>query len=137
MKDTHMNLWNLAATLALILLPGIAGAQILGSPLISTSVGGVVSGTYGNFRYVSATNLAVTGTWCGLRQVTGYCANATTPNYTGANIACAGTTITGICTYNDDAGAYAHAGANCPSGYTGMIIVANGVNLSPLTCVRN
>jgi hypothetical protein len=37
-------------------LPGVTNAQMLGASLISTSSGGTVSGTYGYFKYISATN---------------------------------------------------------------------------------
>jgi hypothetical protein len=40
-------------------VPAVAEAQMLGSSLISTSSGGTVSGTYGYFKYVSATNINV------------------------------------------------------------------------------
>lgn len=69
MKDAHVNLWILPATLALLLLPGVVGAQMLGSPLISTSQGGIVSGTYVNARIVSATYLYGNGS--NLTGVTG------------------------------------------------------------------
>jgi hypothetical protein len=39
-------------------LPAMAHAQMLGMSLISTSVGGIVSGTYGYFKYVSATSFS-------------------------------------------------------------------------------
>ncbi|HEX2859645.1 MAG TPA: tail fiber domain-containing protein [Alphaproteobacteria bacterium] len=44
-----------------LLLPGGVMAQMNNAPLVSTSVAGVVSGTYGHFLYVSTTNLAVNG----------------------------------------------------------------------------
>lgn len=52
-----MKYWKLPAALALVLLPGAAVAQMLGSPLVSTSTGGIVSGTYVNAKIVSATFL--------------------------------------------------------------------------------
>lgn len=69
MKDAHVNFWKLPATLALALLPGVVGAQMLGAPLVSTSTGGIVSGTYVNARIVSATYLYGNGS--NLTGVTG------------------------------------------------------------------
>ncbi|HEX2859285.1 MAG TPA: hypothetical protein VHP58_03710 [Alphaproteobacteria bacterium] len=121
----------------------VAQAQMVGMPLVSTSVGGVVSGTYGYFRNISATSIAAPGTWCGLRQVYGYCINASTPRYTGANIACNGNTLAASCTYYPDIDVYVHTNpTNCPSGYTGILVSGGyvpsvGSSVASLTCVKN
>jgi trimeric autotransporter adhesin len=51
-----MRLFRFAAFLIAALAPAIGFAQFNQSPLISTSMGGIVSGTYGYFKYISATN---------------------------------------------------------------------------------
>lgn len=135
MKKALLGLTILLAGMA----ASVAQAQMVGMPLVSTSVGGVVSGTHGYFRYISATSLAVTGAWCGLRQVTGFCVNASTPNYNGVNIACNGSAITAICTYNSDVAGYAHTGANCPAGYSTVMMnnYINGTGGYGFSCVKN
>lgn len=141
MKDVHLNLWKLAVTLAFVLQSGAVGAQMLGSPLISTSVGGVVSGTYGNFKYVSATQLTVPGTWCGMRTITSASCSSATPPYGAVNIACAGTVITGACTYTYSASEgiwywLLNSTINCPSGYTALRLSIGGADAIGYTCVK-
>lgn len=48
-----------SATVAAALTPVVSFAQYNQVPIVSTSMGGIVSGTYGYFKYVSATNIAV------------------------------------------------------------------------------
>jgi hypothetical protein len=157
------------------MMSGTAHPQMLGAPLVSTSAGGIVSGTNiyskttsvttlyssGNVGIgilapnakldvngaISATQLAVPGTWCGMRAVNNTECSSAAPSYGNVNIPCSGTAITGACTYTyiGWAGTWSWVlntnTINCPAGYTGLRL-ATGNTVSDTSaliysCVKN
>ena len=100
--------------------------------------GEVLTGSGGVLACAGQQPAVPSGSWCGVRGVS--CAGAISAPYIykSPNKPCNGVTLTSSCVPDSEPMAYkVTAPTNCPSGYTGVILLSAYSNIKDVTCIKD